>query len=246
MYWSWGRTALNSAVPNPFYGQITDPRAVNLRNPTAQLFRLLRPMPHFDGTNVATAEPPAADSNYHALQMKWEKRYSKGLTMLAHYTFAKMIDNASYGSGNYGWLGGNSSLQYIHNLRLERSLSSHDINHRAVFSGTYELPFGKGRKFGSNMNRGLDWLLGGWDVSGIATLSGGMPLQVTQAGGNIWDGTQRPDLIATPPPQAAFKTASTAGSTPPVSPNRRSTPSAPRPAPCATADPACACSTPTS
>lgn len=198
MYWSWGRTTLQSAVKNPFYGQITDPKAVNLKNPTAQLYRLLRPMPQFDGTSVGTAEPPAADSNYHALQIKWEKRYSKGLTMLAHYTFAKMIDNASYGSGNYGWLGGNSSLQYIWNLGLERSLSSHDINHRAVFTGAYELPFGKGRKFGTNMNRAMDWLVGGWDVSGMATLSAGMPQQVTQSGGNIWDGTQRPNLVGDP------------------------------------------------
>lgn len=197
-YWSWGRTTLNSAVPNPFYGQITDPKATNLKNPTAQLYRLLRPMPHFDGTNVATSEPPAADSNYHALQIKWEKRLSKGLAMVAHYTWAKMIDNSSYGSGNYGWLGGNSSLQYIHNLGLERSLSSHDINHRAVFSGSYELPFGRGRKFGTNVNKFVDLLVGGWEVSGLATLSAGAPLQVTQSGGNIWDGTQRPNLVGDP------------------------------------------------
>lgn len=197
-YWSWGRTTLNSAVANPFFGQITDPKATNLRNPTVQLFRLLRPMPQFDGTSVDTAEPPMADSNYHALQMKWEKRYSTGLTMLAHYTFAKMIDNASFGSGNYGWLGGNSSLQYIFNLGLERSLSSHDINHRAVLTGAYELPFGKGRKFGTNVSRPVDWLLGGWEVSGLATLSAGMPLQVTQSGGNIWNGTQRPNLVGDP------------------------------------------------
>jgi hypothetical protein len=198
IYWGLGRTYLNEAVPNPMYGQITDPKANNLRNPTIQRFRLLRPMPQFDGTSVATSEPPAADSVYHALQMKWEKRYSTGLTMLAHYTWSKMIDNASYGSGNYGWLGGNSSLQYIHNLRLERALSSHDISHRAVFTGAYEVPFGKGRRFGSNLNRAMDWLVGGWDISGLATFSTGMPLQVTQSGGNIWDGSQRPDLIGNP------------------------------------------------
>ncbi|NWF84967.1 MAG: TonB-dependent receptor [Bryobacteraceae bacterium] len=197
-YWSLGRSTLTSAVPNPFYGQITDPKAVNLRNSTVQMFRLLRPMPQFDGTSVATAEPPRADSNYHALQVKWEKRYTKGLTVLAHYTWSKMIDDASYGSGNYGWLGGNSSLQYVWNLRLERSLSSHDINHRAVVTGAYELPFGKGRKWGSNWGRAMDWIAGGWEISGLATLSAGMPLQVTQSGGNIWDGTQRPNLVGDP------------------------------------------------
>jgi len=197
-YWSMGRTTLQSAVTNPFYGQITNPKATNLNRSTVQLYRLLRAMPQFDGTSVGTSEFPNADSNYHAMQMKWEKRYSSGLTTLVHYTWAKMIDNVSYGSGNYGWLGGNSSLQYVWNLGLERSLSSHDINHRAVITGAYELPFGKGRKFGSNINRMVDWLLGGWEVSGMGTLSSGMPLQVTQSGGNIWGGTQRPDLVGDP------------------------------------------------
>jgi len=197
-YWSMGRTALTAAVPNPFFGQITDPKATNLKNTTVQLYRLLRPMPHFDGTNVGTAEPPRADSNYHALQLKWEKRYSRGLTTLVHYTWAKMIDNASYGSGNYGWLGGNSSLQNIWDLRGERGLSSHDISHRAVITGAYEFPFGRGRQFCSNVSRLVDLAVGGWELSGLATFSTGMPLQVTQSGGNIWDGTQRPDLIGNP------------------------------------------------
>jgi len=197
-YWGLGRTTLTSAVPNPFYGIITDPKATNLNRNTVQLYRLLRPMPHFDGASVGTAEPPRADSNYHALQMKWEKRYSKGLTILAHYTWSKMIDNSSHGSGNYSWLGGSTSIQYIWNLALERSLSAHDAAHVGVLTGAWEIPVGKGRKWGSRWNRPLDWALGGWELSGMATFRSGMPLQVTQSGGSIWDGTQRPDLIGDP------------------------------------------------
>jgi len=197
-YWGLGRTTLTSAVPNPFYGIITDPKATNLNRNTVQLYRLLRPMPHFDGASVGTAEPPRADSNYHALQMKWEKRYSKGLTILAHYTWSKMIDNSSHGSGNYSWLGGSTSLQYVWNLALERSLSAHDAAHVGVLTGAWEIPVGKGRKWGSRWNRPLDWALGGWELSGMALFRSGMPLQVTQSGGSIWDGTQRPDLIGDP------------------------------------------------
>lgn len=196
-YWSWGRTVLSSSVPNPFYGQITDPRS-QLSRPTVQLFRLLRPMPHFDGASVGTAEPPAADSYYHGLQIKWEKRYSQGLTMLAHYTWSKMIDNSSHGSGNLNWLGGGTSLQYPLNLRLERSLSAHDVAHRAVITAAWELPIGSGRKLGTGWNRWLDALFGGWQLSGMALLQSGMPLQVTQSGGNIWNGTQRPNLLGDP------------------------------------------------
>jgi hypothetical protein len=197
-YWSWGRTVLTSAVPNPFYGIITDPKATNLNGRTVQLFRLLRSMPHFDGASSGTAEPPRADSYYHGLQVKWEKRYSRGLTTLVHYTWSKMIDDASHGSGNLAWLGGSTSLQYPLNLRLERSLSAHDVAHRVVLTGAWEMPFGKGRKWGSTWSLPLDWALGGWELSGMAILQSGMPLQVTQSGGNIWNGTQRPNLIGDP------------------------------------------------
>jgi hypothetical protein len=197
MYWSMGRNALTAMVANPFYGVITDPKS-QLSGPTVQHYRLLRAMPHFDGANVATAEPPRGNSVYHALQVKWEKRYSKGLTMLTHYTFGKMIDDVSHTSGNVNWLGGGTSIQDPYNLRGERSLSAHDVRHQFVLTGAYELPFGKGRKFGSSWNRALDWIAGGWQFSGVATMRSGMPLAVTQSGGNIWNGTQRPDLIGDP------------------------------------------------
>ncbi|MDX2270234.1 MAG: TonB-dependent receptor [Bryobacter sp.] len=197
IYWPLGRTRLNGQVPNPFFGQITDARSVYSRN-TVQLQKLLRPMPHFDGTGVGQSEPARGDSNYHALQIKWEKRYSAGLTMLAHYTWSKMIDNVSHTSGNVAWLGGSTALQNIHDLRGERSLSAHDIANRVVLTGSYELPFGRKRKFGSNMNRVLDWIAGGWDISGMFLMQSGMPLHVTQNGGAIWDGTQRPNLIDDP------------------------------------------------
>jgi hypothetical protein len=196
-YWDRGRTYLNAEVPNPFYGHITDPRS-RLSQPEVQRFRLLRPMPHFDGANVGQTEPARGDSNYHALQLKWEKRFSRGLTMLTHYTWSKMIDNASHSSGNVSWLGGSTSIQNIWNLRGERALSSHDIAHRVVLTGAYELPFGSRRKWGSNWAAPLDWIAGGWEVSGMAIMQSGMPLQVTQSGGTIWDGTQRPNLIADP------------------------------------------------
>ena len=195
--WGLGRPALTAQVTNPFFGQITDSRS-SLSLPTVQRQSLLRPMPQFTGTSVGTSEPARGDSNYHALQLKWEKRFSHGLSMLAHYTWSKMIDNVSHSSGNVSWLGGSTSLQNISDLRGERSLSSHDIASRGVVAGSYELPVGRGRKFGAGMNRVLDWVAGGWNVSGMLLMQSGMPLQVTQAGGAIWDGTQRPNLIGDP------------------------------------------------
>ena len=197
-YWSMGRTALNAAVPNPFYGIITDPQATALNGPTVQRFRLLRPMPHFNGANVATSEPPIGDSSYHAMQVKWDKRFSQGFSVLTHYTWGKMIDNGSHSSGNVSWLGGSTSVQNIWDLDAERSLSAHDVAHRVAIAGVWQLPFGRERTWGSDWNRVVDLALGGWSLSGVFSRQSGLPLSVTQSGGLIWDGTQRPDLVGDP------------------------------------------------
>jgi hypothetical protein len=197
-YWSMGRTALNAQVPNPFYGQITDPRATQLNGPTVQRFRLLRPMPHFNGANVATSEPPIGDSSYHALQVKLDKRFSRGFSFLAHYTWGKMIDNGSHASGNVSWLGGSTSVQNIWDLDAERGLSAHDVAHRVALSGFWQIPVGRDRAWGSTWNRAVDMALGGWSLSGVFSRQSGLPLSVTQSGGSMWDGTQRPNLIGDP------------------------------------------------
>jgi hypothetical protein len=192
------RDQLNAQVPNPFFGYITDPTAVNLNRATVQRFRLLRPMPQYDGTSVGTAEPPTANSYYHALQMKYEKRFSKGLTFVGHYTWSKTIDDSSISSGNTSWLGGSTSLQNPFNRAGEKSLSAHDIAHRMVLTGSYQLPFGKGRPWGNNANRLVNAFIGGWEVSAFALFQGGNPLQVSQNGGVLQNGTQRPNLIGDP------------------------------------------------
>jgi hypothetical protein len=184
-------------VPNPFFGQITDSRSV-MSNPTVEQQFLLRPMPHFRGTGVGTAEPARGDSNYHALQMKWEKRFSKGLTMLAHYTWSKMIDNISHSSGNVSWLGGSTSLQNIWDLRGERSLSSHDIAHRVVMTGAYELPFGRSQALGRQLEPRSRLGCRRLGVQRYGRHAERYALHVTQSGGAIWDGTQRPNLIGDP------------------------------------------------
>src|SRR3954452_18787133 len=84
------------------------------------------------------------------------------------------------------------------NFALERSLSQHDVPHRFVASGDWQIPFGHGRKFGRGANRAVDSIIGGWEVSGFFVLQSGFPLQVSQSGGTLWNGTQRPNLIGDP------------------------------------------------
>mgnify|MGYP005842162279 CR=1 FL=1 len=205
IFWSEGRTSLTRQVPNPFYGVITDTRS-RLSQQTINYEHLLRPFPQFTGASRGDgSEPPRGNSNYHALQLKYEKRFSRGLSMLAHYTFAKMIDDVSHGAGNLNWLGGNTNIQDWSNLRNERALSAHDIRHRFVMTGSYQLPVGTGRALGADWGKLTNALLGGWELSGVWSYQTGAPLNVTQNAGQLWDASQRPNLVGDPDPGLGLK-----------------------------------------
>src|SRR5262249_23032687 len=146
-------TGLNSFVPNPFYGIITDP-ASSLRNATVQQSQLLKPYPEFTG--LSGNDPPEADSTYHALQVRVEKRLSHGLQLLATYTFSKSIDDASVACGCTTWLGGATSLQDPNKRFLERAVSQFDIPQVFQFSYVYALPVGRGKKLGRDWSRVVD------------------------------------------------------------------------------------------
>lgn len=193
VYWSIGRTELNRQAPNPFYGIITDPGSV-LSAPTIQRSRLLVPFPQYTGVTVS--QPYRANSIYHAAQVKFEKRFSAGLTALAHYTWSRMIDDSA--NSGYNLWGGDTPVQNIWDLRKERSVSPLDVQHRAVVSFVYELPFGRGRTFGKSWNRAADMIAGGWVVSGVLTMQGGFPTVIALTSGNLLAGSQRPNLIGDP------------------------------------------------
>jgi hypothetical protein len=198
IYWGQGRTALNAQVPNPFFGVIADPKS-SKSAPTVSRQSLLRPFPQYTGASRGDgSEPGRGNSYFHSVQFRYEKRFSHGLVALAHYTISKMLDDVSHGAGNLNWLGGNTNLQDINNLRNEKSVSAHDIPQRLVLSFSYELPVGRGKKLGGNMNRLANAVVGGWEVSGIATVQSGVPMHITQDAGVLWDATQRPNLIGDP------------------------------------------------
>lgn len=198
-YYSLGRDELDEQVPNPFFGIITDPRSV-LSSPTVTRDQLLRPYPQYGGAVGNYLAPPnIGNSTYHSLQVKYEKRFSRGLSVISHYTWAKMLtDSDVTGGSDVDWLGGATTIQSWSNFRLEKSLSAFDISHRAVLSADYQLPIGRGRAVGTNMNRVLDGVLGGWDFNTIMTFSKGSPIAISLDSGNLWDADQRPNLIGDP------------------------------------------------
>jgi len=198
---------LGNYVNNPFASVLTNSYYSDsvLSSPTVQAYQLMLPYPQFTG--VFADEPPSANSIYNALQITLGKHYSNGLQLAINYTWSKSIDDSSVADTNVAWLAnyGQNSVNYgladPNRLYLERSLSTFDMPQQLKFDYTYELPFGRGRAYLSNMSRPLDLILGGWKTAGVWTLHDGWPLQfaATGCGTPIWTyGCQRADLLSRP------------------------------------------------
>ncbi len=125
--------------------------------------------------------PHSAQSNYHALFVRFEKRYSGGLSWLSSYNYSKAITNAPQFRNAGGANGAeNSPPQDSHILDEERGLASFDVRHRWVNSMVWDLPWGAGRRW---LNKGFaSWVLGGWQVSGIHTVQTGFPFTANLSG----------------------------------------------------------------
>lgn len=197
-YWAMGRDALSEMVPNPFYGVIKDPISP-LSAPEVERQQLLLPYPQYESyMGGYTAPPYIGNSIYHSVQFKYEKRFSRGLALLAHYTISKLISDSDSPGTDIDWLGGSTGLQNWKNLRQERSLATFDIPQRLVISFDYQIPIGRGKAIGSGMNRVVDALIGGWELSSILTFSSGYPIVPRLAEGNLLSGSQRPNIIGDP------------------------------------------------
>jgi hypothetical protein len=115
-------------------------------------------------------------STYHSLQLKAEKRFSKGFYLMANYTWSKLItDAASTTQSNQAGYGRIGSVITPFEKSRNKSLSTDDVPQNFALMAVYELPFGRGKQF---LNRGgfVDKLLGGWSVSTSMKLTSGMPL----------------------------------------------------------------------
>jgi hypothetical protein len=136
-------------------------------------------------------------SSYHAVTFRIDKRLSNGFSVNANYTLSKSIDDASDPGGTTN----EANLpQDVRDRDAERALSSFDHKHRFIASSFYELPFGRNKRF-LNRTGFLPALVGGWKLTGIATLQSGAPFTVNDQSdrANIGQGpAQRPDCLRDP------------------------------------------------
>jgi hypothetical protein len=142
-----------------------------------------RPWPFFSQVNL---RDPVGMSNYQAFGAKAEKRYARGLTMLASYTWSHSIDD---GAGTLDDGTGGGGIRDVYNLRVNRGNSAYDIRQSFVSAVVYDLPIGKGRSW-LNISGPADWILGGWQIGGILFLRTGRPYSVLINGDISNTGTQ--------------------------------------------------------
>lgn len=143
---------------------------------------------------------------YNSANLRIERRFSHGLTLLANYTISHATDSGGAGISTYGNQA-NTRAMNTYNLKLENGLSSLDIPRKLALSGNYEIPIGTGKLLDIR-NRVLDQVVGGWQTNGILIIRSGLATDVTTAALPPVFGTiNRPDRVLGQPmlvPNAGF------------------------------------------
>jgi hypothetical protein len=138
---------------------------INQAVPGAGAVASRRPYPNLaDGTLNCTC----ANSSFNSLQVTYKNRLASGFDFQGAYTFAHSLDNSSGNSNGTG-------IQNPKNLSLYRGNSDFDIRHTMVLSWSYDLPFGRGKRFASGAHGVAQTVIGGWRVNSIETFSTGAP-----------------------------------------------------------------------
>lgn len=146
----------------------------------SSLAQSLRPYPQYTGIGSSGGYYNAV-SNYNSAQLSVRKRFARGVSFDANYTWSKMMSEQD----SSGW-SSNAGTAYWQNAYLpgvNYGRSNLDRTHLFKADGIYQFPFGKGRKL---LNHGgpIDWVAGGWQLSGILQYQSGQPYTPTMSSNN--------------------------------------------------------------
>ncbi|MDX1979518.1 MAG: hypothetical protein SFV51_04560, partial [Bryobacteraceae bacterium] len=161
--------SLTAAIPNPFRGIAGFRGTALFNNANTTRAQLLRSAPHFGDLSTGL---PAGSTWYHAFTARFERRFSQGLLLQANYTWSKAMDAAAY-------------LNPADDIPTH-VISDLDRTQRFTLAAMYELPFGRGKRFGGTMPRWLDLAAGGWQFQALYQGQTGAPLNF---GNVIYSGT---------------------------------------------------------
>jgi hypothetical protein len=182
---------LSNVVPNPYAGMVPG----QFGGATIAQSQLLRPYPYV-GT-ISVRAPHLGSSIYQSMLLSAEKRFSRGFSFLASYTYAHFENDSILNPISFVSTEGANDTGYqngLYNRDAEWGEDPSNVPHRLVLSGLWELPFGRGKAI--DVKSGLlDAIVGGWQFNGIATFVSGAPLIIRGANNGLAD---RPDLLRTP------------------------------------------------
>jgi hypothetical protein len=147
---------LSSQVSNPFFPLLP---GTSLSGATVSRSQLLEPFPQFTGV---TYNLPIGSSNYNALDLRGERRFASGFSIQGSYTWGKFLQTTEYLNAS--------------DPKPTQVISDQDIPQRFALSGIYDIPVGRGRKFGTNMNAVETAVAGGWQIALIWEGQSGTPL----------------------------------------------------------------------
>lgn len=148
------------------------------------------------GVGAITATRYRGKSSYDSLQSKLEKRFAKGLSILAAYTWGHAIDDSPGGICSNGASARDCGPDDPLRPELDRGNADTDVRHRFTFSNVYDLPIGRQRRFGSDLPKAVDVVIGGFQLNNIVTWQTGPVFNVTCNGGRV-------DIIGDPSPTSS-------------------------------------------
>jgi hypothetical protein len=161
---------------------------INYNRQTYNAASGVKPLPNLGDVNLNTTQ---GTSVYNSLQVRLERRLTKGVQWTASYNYSHAIDDSPGTIDNQ-----TDRVDYARFLAgNERANSNLDVRHRFVFSSLYQLPFGRGKTYGSNWNAVTNHILGGWEINPILTFQSGLPFDLVSAYSGL---RTRPDLAGTP------------------------------------------------
>jgi hypothetical protein len=181
-YLSLGRSLLDN-VANPYAGKVSGA----LGAATITRRQSLLPYPYYGAVNVTN--PHMGNYFSNLLLVSVEKKTARGLTILFSYTAGKVIsDSLQLPQGDFGENSGRESVfqDGKFNRSAERAVDPQDVSQRAVISGVYELPFGRGKRWNPG-NAFTSRVIGGWQFNAIGTFQSGLPLSITGANNQLAD-----------------------------------------------------------
>jgi len=116
----------------------------------------------------------AGFSMYDGLEVEVRRRFSNGFFLLANYSFSKVLADTTFAASQTE----SQNYQSLQNTHLDKFVSGINVRHSFGMTTSYPLPFGRGKKFGTSMNRAFDAVLGGWTINGNTHWSTGAPLSI--------------------------------------------------------------------